>query len=144
MSLFNGGLGGYSDQTMGFSFGPSYDDYPANTNTQVTSTTRDPHWLSVFNTSASVLSQFLASRGRYATTQVGTNGVSALGGGGSSYGANYAATQQQLVPSGVRSAGVGLDDAAFSITDFVSRNPLLVGGVVLGAFLLYRQPPGRR
>lgn len=39
---------------------------------------------------------------------------------------------------------VGLDDAATSITTYIARNPLLVGGIALGAFLLFREPPSRR
>ena len=40
--------------------------------------------------------------------------------------------------------GLGFDDAAGSVTGFVQRNPLLVGAVALGAFLLFKDPPRRR
>ena len=135
--------GGYSDNFLG-DINWDYDDFSSGGSFQVNST---PAWMQVFNTSASVLSQFLASRGRYQTTQIGAGGTPALG--GSPYGANYTPAQpaltlaQQQALAG-RNGGLGLDDAAFSITDFVSRNPLLVGGVAVGIYLLVREPPRRR
>lgn len=57
---------------------------------------------------------------------------------GAAYAQQIAALQAQ------RSGGLGFDDAAGSVVGFVSRNPLLVGAVVLGAYLLFREPPKRR
>lgn len=66
------------------------------------------------------------------------SGGYASGFDGSAYAQQIAALQAQ------RSGGLGFDDAAGSVVSFISRNPLLVGGVVLGAYLLFREPPKRR
>jgi hypothetical protein len=133
-----------ADETMGFDF--SFDDFPHNTN--VATQTRDPHWLTVFNTSASVLSQFLASRGRYPTTQVGTSGVSALS-SNSPYGASYAAQQGTLYGANASQnvgsfVGSGVGSGVDGIINWAAQNPLLVAGGALGLFLLFREPPRRR
>lgn len=56
----------------------------------------------------------------------------------------YAGLNAQQIASLQSRGGLGLDDAAGSITGFVQRNPLLVGAAALGAFLLFKEPPRRR
>lgn len=66
------------------------------------------------------------------------------------YGSRYAAGQNQqqypLPPSGYRydSSGRLVAIAANNVMDFITENPILVGGAVLGVVLLFLKPPGRR
>lgn len=111
-------------------------------------------WNSVINQGFGIGSQIIGAWGRNPTQQIGAGG-SPIGGGYSPAAINtsqaqiqqaiasqQAALQQQRQLTG--SGGVGLDDAASSITGFITRNPLLVAGGVLGLFLLMREPPRRR
>jgi len=116
---------------------------------------RPPNWLTVFNTSAGLASQIVSAYGRNPSTQIGVgyagNGVFTVQGLQRSFDdfpraqaspyANLTPAQFAALQQG---GGVGLDDAAGSITSFISRNPLLVAGVAFGAFLLFREPPRRR
>ncbi|MGI8642391.1 MAG: hypothetical protein ACR2MG_20880 [Pyrinomonadaceae bacterium] len=56
--------------------------------------------------------------------------------------------QDQLNPDGslraADRAAQGAGGFANSIVDFVSNNPLMIGGIALGAYLLMREPPIRR
>lgn len=59
----------------------------------------------------------------------------------------YAAPQNYSVaPPGYsyNSSGQLVKDSVSNITDFVSNNPLLVGGAVLFVVVLFIKPPGRR
>lgn len=60
----------------------------------------------------------------------------------------FQAYQQQYgaPPEGYtyNSSGQLVKDAANNITDFISNNPLLVGGAILAGVLLFMRPPGRR
>jgi len=109
-------------------------------------------WQSVFNQGVALGSQAIGAWGKRPTTQIaqGNNGIFAIqasnpSGYGYGYEGNAMAYQQQAaLLAAQQRGGVGFDDAATSITSFISRNPLLVGGVVLGAYLLFREPPRRR
>ncbi len=71
---------------------------------------------------------------------IANSGVpSQVGGGG--YDGGMPPAQQQAAQ---QRGGLGLDDAAGSFMGYIMRNPLLVGGIVLGAYLLFREPPKRR
>lgn len=58
----------------------------------------------------------------------------------------YAPQTGQYAPQGYyyNSSGQLVKEAASNITDFITTNPLLVGGAVLAAILLFTRPPGRR
>lgn len=58
----------------------------------------------------------------------------------------YAPQTGQYAPQGYyyNSSGQLVKEAASNITDFITTNPLLVGGAVLAAVLLFTRPPGRR
>lgn len=54
--------------------------------------------------------------------------------------------QYQLPPAGYGydSSGRLVQQSVGNITSFITSNPLLVGGAILGVILLFRSPPGRR
>jgi hypothetical protein len=104
-----------------------------------------------FDTVATLVSQFLGSRGRYQTSQVlaGGNGPTSVP---INYGnqpayqnpyaqmtpAQLAAYQRGLNPNGVA-------ESAFSgISDFIGKNPVPVLLGAIGIYLLFREPPRRR
>lgn len=109
-------------------------------------------WMQIINQGFGLGSQAISAWGRNPTQQVGNVSTVGIGQGyspaaiaQSQANAIAAAQQQALLQQGRAGAGgVGLDDAATSITSFITRNPLLVGAVVLGAVLLFREPPRRR
>lgn len=109
-------------------------------------------WMAIINRGFDVGSQAISAWGRNPTQQVGYSGTVGIGQGYSPAATLSAQAQaqqaflaqQRPLGQGGGAGGVGLDDAATSITSFISRNPLLVAGGVLGLFLLFRQPPGRR
>lgn len=109
-------------------------------------------WNNVINQGFGIGSQAIAAWGRNPTQQIGNSSVIGIGQGYSPAATLSAQAQaqaaflaqQRALGGGGGAGGVGLDDAATSITGFISRNPLLVAGGVLGLFLLFRQPPGRR
>ncbi|HEX8637859.1 MAG TPA: hypothetical protein VF692_07355 [Pyrinomonadaceae bacterium] len=43
-----------------------------------------------------------------------------------------------------RTAGAGVGQGIDGLSNWISKNPFLVGGALLGAWLLFKQPPGRR
>jgi hypothetical protein len=107
-----------------------------------------------FNSITALISQGLSAFGKNPNTQVG-NGVSAI------YAQNPAAIalrQQQLVAQqsennggGYNADGTAADRAAGgaasfvnSIVNFVSNNPLMMGGILLGTYLLLKEPPIQR
>lgn len=112
------------------------------------------NWNNIWNNIFGVGSQAIAAWGNNPTQQVGNYGTVGIGQGyspaaiGQSYAQIAAAqAQQQQYAGGIRpntAGGLGLDDAAGSITSFITRNPLLVAGGVLGVYLLMREPPRRR
>jgi len=53
-------------------------------------------------------------------------------------------TPEQIQAYQRNSLGGGVGSGIDGALNWVSQNPLLVGGVVLGAYLLFKQPPGRR
>lgn len=135
------------DDNLGLTLGYNFDDFTLNTGGSRID------WQSVINQGFGITSQILASRGKYPTQQIGAGGTP-IGGGYSPAAQLQAQAQvQQAIAQqsanqavGLRggNGGVGLDDAATSITSFVQRNPLLVGGGVLALYLLMREPPRRR
>lgn len=132
---YDGGLG-YNDGIHVF------EDFPASSAFPQTSLNLN----TIFNTSAAVFSQWLASRGRYPTAQVGTPGVNPLL-TNSPYGTQYGQPNQNLVGAErppVNPNALGADDALSTIGGYITRNPIPVAAVVLGAFLLFREPPKRR
>lgn len=60
------------------------------------------------------------------------------------YGGGYGnLSPQQLAALQAAQGGVA-EDALGSITRFVSDHPIMIGGIVLGLYLLNREPPRRR
>lgn len=109
-------------------------------------------WQSIINAGFSIGSQAIGAWGHNPTQQINVGGFP-VGQGYSpqailqAQAANTAAQNAALYAQqhgGAGAGGVGLDDAATSITSFITRNPLLVAGGVLGLFLLMREPPRRR
>lgn len=109
-------------------------------------------WNAIINQGFGLGSQAISAfSGRNSGTQIGYNssqGVFAINPGGSGGGYRGYDEMATYAPGGgrmpVAAGGVGLDDAAGSVMGFVERNPLLVGAVAVGAYLLFREPPRRR
>lgn len=132
------------DGTLGYSF----DDYNfSNGGSGI-------DWGSTINQGFGLASQIVGAWGRNPTQQVMAGGQPI--GGGYSPAAQLAgqaqvqsaiASQQTALRAGnsqTNGGGLGLDDAAGSITGFITRNPLLVAGGALGVYLLMREPPRSR
>lgn len=109
-------------------------------------------WNSIINQAFGVGSQAISAfSGQNTGTQIGYNssqGVFAINPGGSipnSQRFDETNLQTQLaLAAAQRQGGLGFDAAAGGIMSYISNNPLLVGGIALGAYLLFREPPKRR
>lgn len=113
-------------------------------------------WDAIIRQGFAVGSQAInAFSGRTTGTQIGynpTQGIFAIQQTQPNYDDRYAAnpyasyTPEQLALRQQQGGGggIGLDSAAGGIINFVANNPLLVGAVALGAFLLFREPPRSR
>lgn len=109
-------------------------------------------WQSVINQGFALGSQALNSFGgahtgtQFAQGPQGIFNIAQSGVPSQGYGYAYdgGMAQQQALLAAQQRGGLGLDDAAGSFMNYITRNPLLVGGVVLGAYLLFREPPKRR
>ena len=135
--------GNFTDGTLGFCYGP---DCVTPEGGSV------PWWQTVLNQSVGLTSQIIGAYGHNPTQQI-YPGYGPIGGGYNPTSQNQsiaqilAASQAQqyaLQHGGTSGSGVGLDDAATSITSFITRNPLLVAGGVAALFLLFREPPRSR
>lgn len=112
-------------------------------------------WQSVINQGFAVGSQAIAAFGKKPSTQVaaGPGGVFSINPANPTYsqvppGYYDIAAQQQtaalLAAQQQNRNGLGADDAIGSVLQFVQRNPLFVGAIALGLFLLFKEPPKRR
>lgn len=110
-------------------------------------------WNNVINQSFGVGSQAIAAWGRNPSTQVAYNpangGIFAIPGPGQvqgQYGQGLTAGQLQQLNYGQQQGtlGSGVGSGLDGALNWVTKNPLLVGAVALGAFLLFKQPPSRR
>lgn len=111
-------------------------------------------WNNIINQGFGIGSQIITATGKNPSTQFGfnpaTGGIFAIGGQqlgqqGANYASNpYANMTPQQLAAYQQSIGGGVGSGIDGALSWVQKNPLLVGGVVLGAFLLFRQPPGRR
>lgn len=128
---------------------PLPDDWPmpSNSNVQVTTSSRPPNWLSVFNTSAALASQAIGAWGRNPTTQIGSGGVFQIGGGATA--GNFPNPYSGLTPqqlSAMQSGGVGgtIGGGVDGIVNWLMANPVITFGGIAALFLLFREPPRRR
>lgn len=135
------------DGTMGLQ-GVSFDDF-AGSNTGI-------DWNGIINRGFGLASQIFARGGNYQTQQIGVDGRPI--GQGYSPAATLAAQaqaqqaflqQQQMMANlqnaQYRSGGQNsLDGIAGSLVNTISNNPLIFGGLALGAYLLFREPPKSR
>lgn len=112
-------------------------------------------WNAVINQSFAVGSQAInAYSGQHGGVQVGYNpsqgGVfaiqpSAAGYSDSGYGTNpYANMTPAQVAAYNNSLGGGVGSGIDGALNWVTQNPLLVGGIALGAYLLFKEPPRSR
>jgi len=110
-------------------------------------------WNSVINQGFAIGSQAIGAFGKRPTTQVaaGPGGIFAINPANPAYsevpqGYYQLAAQQQTAAllAQQNSNRVGADDAISSIVSYVERNPLFVGAIALGLFLLFKEPPRRR
>ena len=147
--MFDQNLGLDISTLPGYSSGITYstfDDYPSSSN--------GINWGSVINQGFGLTSQIIGAFGHNPTQQVGAGGTPI----GNGYSPASILQQQTALQAAIANGqvhvgangqvvggnGLGLDDAAGSITSFITRNPLLVAGGVLGVFLLMREPPRSR
>lgn len=111
-------------------------------------------WQSVINQGFAIGSQIVGAIGKRPTTQIasGQSGIFAVNPPAGAYsemppGYYQLASQQQtaaLLAAQQNRSGLGADDALGSVLSFVQRNPLFVGAIALGLFLLFKEPPRRR
>lgn len=111
-------------------------------------------WQSIINQGFAIGSQAIGAWGKRPTTQVasGQGGIFSINPANPSYGEvppgyYQLASQQQtaaLLAAQQARGGLGADDAIGSALGFVQRNPLFVGAIVLGLYLLFKEPPRRR
>jgi hypothetical protein len=112
-------------------------------------------WNSIINQGFAIGSQAIGAFGKRPTTQVaaGQGGIFAINAPNATYsngvppGYYQLAAQQQtaaLLAAQQNRNRLGVDDAIGSILSYIERNPLFVGAIVLGLFLLFKEPPRRR
>ena len=109
-------------------------------------------WNSIINQGFGIGSQLIGAFGKRPTTQIAygaDRGIFAIQGPAGSdaggYPVNpYAGMSPQQMAAYQASLGGGVGSGIDGVINWIGRNPMIVLGGAIGAYLLFKDPPGRR